>query len=422
MKDYIIQINSLSKRYRIGIKEEIHDSLIGKISSFLMSPFTNFRRVQKLSNFKGKSSGKDIIWALKDISLEIEPGEIVGIIGSNGAGKSTLLKILSRIVEPTGGSAIINGRVASLLEIGTGFHQELSGRENIYLNGTILGMKKNEIKDKFEEIVEFSEIGKFIDTPVKRYSSGMYVRLAFAVAAHLEPEILIVDEVLAVGDAAFQKKCLGKMSESAQEGRTVLFVSHNMHTIQDLCNRTILLEDGKVALDGSTSEVIKQYLQPGMINIGESNLIDSFRSRKSPGKLRAKTIRILNNKNEICSTYEINDSLNIELDISYVRENGFAVSFLIFNQQGTLIYQVRSQDGDIVTKNLGSTTTVRLTIPRLNIIQGRYSIDAWIGNHLDLLEDHVESAISFEVVNNGHSKVPLRSIIHETGKWQIIES
>jgi len=422
MKDYIIRINNLSKRYRIGIKEEIYDSLIGKISSFLMSPLNNFRRVQKLSKFKEENSGEDIIWALRDISVDIKPGEIVGIIGSNGAGKSTLLKILSRIVEPTGGSAIINGRVASLLEIGTGFHKELSGRENIYLNGTILGMKKNEIKDKFEEIVEFSEIGKFIDTPVKRYSSGMYVRLAFAVAAHLEPEILIVDEVLAVGDAAFQKKCLGKMSETAQEGRTVLFVSHNMHTIQDLCNRTILLENGKVALDGATSEVIKQYLQPGKINTGESNLTSGFRSRKSPGKLRGKAIRIFNEKNEICSTYKINDSLSIELDISHVRKNGFAVSFLIFNQQGSLVYQVRSQDGNIETKNLGSTATVRLTIPRLNIIQGRYSIDVWIGNHLDLLEDHVESAISFEIINRGQSKVPLRSIIHEIGKWQIVKN
>lgn len=420
MNNKIIQINNLSKRYRIGLKEEMHDSLIGKISSVILAPFNNFRKVQKLSKF-GKNDGEDIIWALKEISLDIMQGEIVGIIGRNGAGKSTLLKILSRIVEPTGGTAIINGRVASLLEIGTGFHKELSGRENIYLNGTILGMKKDEIRNKFDEIVEFSEISKFIDTPVKRYSSGMYVRLAFAVAAHLEPEILIVDEVLAVGDAAFQKKCLGKMSETAKSGRTVLFVSHNMHTIQDLCNRTILLEDGKIALDGTTSEVIKHYLQPEMMKTGESDLSNNFRTRKSPGKLRAKSIRILDRNDEICSTYEINDSLAIELDIANVTENGFAVSFLIFNQQGALVYQVRSQDGNMITKNLGSTATVRMTIPRLNIIQGRYSVDVWIGNHLDLLEDHVESSISFEIINRGHSKVPLRSIIHEVGKWQVIK-
>ncbi len=420
MNDKIIQINNLSKRYRIGLKEELHDSLIGKISSIVLAPFNNFRKVQKLSKFEGKDSGEDIIWALKEISLDIKQGEIVGIIGRNGAGKSTLLKILSRIVEPTGGTAIIKGRVASLLEIGTGFHKELSGRENIYLNGTILGMKKDEITDKFEEIVQFSEIGKFIDTPVKRYSSGMYVRLAFAVSAHLNPEILIVDEVLSVGDAAFQKKCIGKMSETAKSGRTVLFVSHNMHTIQDLCNRTILLEDGKIALDGTTSDVIRHYLQPEMIKTGESDLSNNFRSRKSPGKLRAKAIRILDKEDKICSTYEIDDSLTIELDISNVRYNGFAVSFLIFNQQGALVYQVRSQDGNIITQNLGSIVTVRMTIPKLNIIQGRYSIDVWLGNHLDLLEDHVESTISFEVINKGHSKVPLRSIIHETGKWKIV--
>ncbi len=422
MNDNIIQIKNLSKRYRIGIKEEMHDSLIGKLASIILAPFNNFRKVQKLSKFKGVGSGEDIIWALKDISLDIKQGEIVGIIGRNGAGKSTLLKILSRIVEPTEGITTINGRVASLLEIGTGFHRELSGRENIFLNGTILGMKKKEIREKFDDIVEFSEIGKFIDTPVKRYSSGMYVRLAFAVAAHLNPEILIIDEVLAVGDAAFQKKCLGKMSETAKSGRTVLFVSHNMHTIQALCNRTILLEDGEIALDGNTSDVIKHYLQPEMIKTGESDLTDNVRSRKSPGKLRAKAIRILDNNDKICSTYEINDSLCIELEISNVRENGFAVSFLIFNQQGALVYQVRSQDGNIITKNLTSTATVRMTIPRLNIIQGRYSIDVWIGNHLDLLEDHIESTISFEVVNREHSKVPLRSIIHETGMWQIVKN
>lgn len=421
MSEKIISVENLSKRYRIGVKDEMHDSLIAGIFSWLKSPFSNFRRVQKLSKFNNNES-QDIIWALKDMSFDISSGEILGIIGRNGAGKSTLLKILSRIVEPTGGIATVRGRVASLLEIGTGFHRELSGRENIYLNGTILGMTKDEINKNFEEIVEFSEVGKFIDTPVKRYSSGMYVRLAFAVAAHLSPEVLIVDEVLAVGDAAFQKKCLGKMSETAKSGRTVLFVSHNMHTIQDLCNRTMLLEGGKIIMDGETSEVIKHYLQPDMIKSGESDLTENLRARRSPGTLRAKRVRILDRDNTICTTFKINDPIKIEVDIENVNINGFAVSFLIYNQQGALIYQVRSQDGNIDTKNLGSNTTVRMTIPKLNIIQGRYSIDVWIGNHLDLLEDHIEGTLSFEVVNKGHSKVPLRSIIHETGQWQIVSS
>ncbi len=421
MNDTIIKVENLSKRYRIGIEEIIHDSLIGSILSWLKSPISNFRRVQKLSKFNS-ADASDIIWALKETSFEVKTGEILGIIGRNGAGKSTLLKILSRIVEPTSGQATVYGRVASLLEIGTGFHRELSGRENIYLNGTILGMTKKEINQNFKDIVEFSEVGKFIDTPVKRYSSGMYVRLAFAVAAHLNPEVLIVDEVLAVGDAAFQKKCLGKMNETAKSGRTVIFVSHNMHTIQDLCSRAILLDDGKIVMDGLTSDVIKHYLQPGMLQTGESDLVNNYKTRKSPGTLRAKSIRILDKNHDICSTFEINDELNIELDVTNVNSNGFAVSFLIFNQQGALIYHIRSQDGNINTKALGTTVTVGMTIPRLNIIQGRYSVDVWIGNHLDLLEDHVESTISFEVVNRGHSKVPLRSIIHEKGKWQIINT
>jgi len=420
MNDKIITVENLSKRYRIGVAEELHDSLIGGLFSWLKSPFSNFKRVQQLSKFSGIDA-HDIIWAIKDISFDVKRGEILGIIGRNGAGKSTLLKILSRIVEPTDGQATVRGRVASLLEVGTGFHRELSGRENIYLNGTILGMTKEEINRNFDEIVEFSEIGKFIDTPVKRYSSGMYVRLAFAVAAHLNPEVLIIDEVLAVGDAAFQKKCLGKMSETAKSGRTVLFVSHNMHTVQDLCNRTILLENGKIVKDGDTSDVIKYYLEPDAIKIGETNLSDSYRARHSPGKLRAKCVRILGYNGDICTTFKINDSIGVEVDIENVSDNGFVTSILIYNQSGALIYQIRSQDGKIDTKNLGSTATIKMTIPNLNIIQGRYTIDVWIGNHLDMLEDHIEGAISFEIVNKGHSKVPLRSIIHETGIWEIVD-
>lgn len=251
MNDTVIRVENLSKRYRISALQRKHDTLRDVIADW------GFR----ISKFQIRNSKSDeSIWALKDVSFEVKKGEVVGIIGRNGAGKTTLLKILSRITEPTEGYAEIHGRVGSLLEVGTGFHPELSGRENIYLNGAILGMKKREIDKKFDEIVSFAEIEKFIDTPVKRYSSGMYVRLAFAVAAHLEPEILLVDEVLAVGDAEFQKKCLGKMKDVSGQGRTVLFVSHNMASIKSLCNKSIMLENGFLAIKGNTQEVIDKYI------------------------------------------------------------------------------------------------------------------------------------------------------------------
>jgi len=241
MSNFSIEIDDLSKRYRIGVKEETHDTFFGAFTSWITSPLSNYNKVKKLSSFNDSNDLRDIIWALKDVSFKVKHGEVLGIIGGNGAGKSTLLKILSGITEPTKGQAIMRGRVGSLLEVGTGFHPELSGRENLYLSGTILGMKKNEIDRKFDEIVDFSGIEKFIDTPVKRYSSGMGVRLAFSVAAHLDPEILLIDEVLAVGDIEFQKKCLGKMDDVSKDGRTVLFVSHNMIAVNSLCSKGILL-------------------------------------------------------------------------------------------------------------------------------------------------------------------------------------
>ena len=263
MSDTVIKVSSLSKLYKIGKREEYHtlrDSIARSFSN-------SFRLLRRSSSSKHPSSISHLppavengtIWALKDVSFDIKRGEVVGIIGRNGAGKSTLLKILSRITEPTEGYAEIRGRVGSLLEVGTGFHPELSGRENIYLNGAILGMKKIEIERKFDEIVAFAEVEKFIDTPVKRYSSGMYVRLAFAVAAHLEPEVLLVDEVLAVGDIAFQKKCLGKMGDVAKEGRTVLLVSHQMNQIRRLCEQCIWLDFGDLKKSGTTVEVVSVY-------------------------------------------------------------------------------------------------------------------------------------------------------------------
>jgi lipopolysaccharide transport system ATP-binding protein len=245
----IIRVDQVSKQYTIGRRQASYGTLRDAIAGSLRSPFARFKKLRE-----------DTIWALKDVSFEIMPGDVLGVIGRNGAGKSTLLKVLSRITEPTTGRVELYGRIASLLEVGTGFHPELTGRENIYLNGAILGMKRTEIDRKFDEIVAFAEVERFVDTPVKHYSSGMYMRLAFAVAAHLEPEILIVDEVLSVGDAAFQKKCLGKLYDVAQRGRTVLFVSHGMNAVAQLCSRALLMSDGRIIKDADPNGVIDSYL------------------------------------------------------------------------------------------------------------------------------------------------------------------
>jgi len=261
MNDTVIKVYNLGKKYRIG--ETIrHDTLRDAITDFCTKPFKRHRT----QDFGHRTNENDTIWALKNVSFKVKRGEVVGIIGKNGAGKTTLLKILSRITEPTEGYAEISGRVGSLLEVGTGFHQELTGRENIFLNGAVLGMSRKEIKRKFDEIVSFAEFEKFIDTPVKRYSSGMRVRLAFAVAAHLEPKILLVDEVLAVGDVEFQKKCLGKMDDVAKEGRTIFFVSHNMAAISNLCKRTLLFDSGKLDIDGKTDYAIGKYLNEDLVD------------------------------------------------------------------------------------------------------------------------------------------------------------
>ncbi|EMI44592.1 ABC transporter ATP-binding protein [Rhodopirellula sp. SWK7] len=261
MSQPVITVENLSKAYRLGLKEEVPDTMTAAVKGVMRAPLRNLNQLRRLSTTQvaQDDAEEDTLWALKDVSFEVNQGDVVGIIGRNGAGKSTLLKILSRITEPTSGRAVIRGRISSLLEVGTGFHPELSGRDNIYMNGTILGMSKKEIDRKFDEIVDFSGVEKFLDTPTKRYSSGMQVRLAFAVAAHLEPEILVIDEVLAVGDFEFQKKCLGKMKDVATGGRTVLFVSHNMAAIQSLCVNGVGLSDGQVASVGPIREVIDHY-------------------------------------------------------------------------------------------------------------------------------------------------------------------
>jgi homopolymeric O-antigen transport system ATP-binding protein len=256
-----IDARGLGKRYRIGTAAPRHDSLRDLVGSTLTAPIRNFRRVRRLTAFDESGAGAaDMVWALRDVSFTVPHGQVLGIVGRNGAGKSTLLKVLSRITEPTTGTAVLRGRVGSLLEVGTGFHPDLTGRENVYLNGAMLGMDRRYVDRRFDEIVEFSGVEAFIDTPVKRYSSGMYLRLAFAVAAHLEPEILIVDEVLAVGDAQFQRKCLGRMQSASRDGRTVLFVSHNLGAVRTLCSRALLLRDGQVVADDDAARVVAAYV------------------------------------------------------------------------------------------------------------------------------------------------------------------
>lgn len=273
MSDLVIAVKEVSKRYRIGISEKRSDTIIGAFVQGLRSPIQNLRQIRNLSNLDQDEAS--VFWALRDVSFEVKQGEVLGIIGHNGAGKSTLLKILSRITEPTSGEIRISGRVAALLEVGTGFHPELTGRENVYMNGTILGMRKREIDLKLEEIVEFSGVRKHLDTPVKFYSSGMRVRLGFSVAANLNPEILIVDEVLAVGDAEFQKRCIGKMQDVSQSGKTVLFVSHNMAAVRSLCTAALILEGGRVLSAGDVDPMVNRYLSSGSRSAdGNAGLLD----------------------------------------------------------------------------------------------------------------------------------------------------
>lgn len=321
MKDIAIRVENLGKAYRLGAKEERTDTFVGAVANIAMAPLRNFRKLRSLNTFEDSKDSDDILWALKNVSFDVGHGEVIGIIGRNGAGKSTLLKILSRIVEPTEGRVEIRGRVSSLLEVGTGFHPELSGRENVYMNGTILGMKKTEIDRKFDEIVEFSGVERFLDTPVKRYSSGMKVRLAFSVAAHLEPEILIIDEVLAVGDAEFQNKCLGKMQNVASSGRTVLFVSHHLQAVSNLCFRSLLFDSGSCSLDDKTDIVISRYL-----NYNKKRSLNKIKDRKDrvgKGNMRFDDFWIENARGERIDVVTTGETVKFVIKYSVSKDKDF---------------------------------------------------------------------------------------------------
>jgi lipopolysaccharide transport system ATP-binding protein len=343
------------------------------------------------------SPSADTFWALKDVSFEVQQGEVIGIIGRNGAGKTTLLKILSRVTEPTEGEVRISGRVASLLEVGTGFHPELTGRENIYLNGAILGMSRAEIKSKFDEIVAFAEIEKFLDTPVKRYSSGMYVRLAFAVAAHLEPEILVVDEVLAVGDAQFQKKCLGKMEDVARGGRTVLFVSHNMGAITSLCNKSILLDAGQIVSQGKTSDIVLMYYSHG---IASPASFDYSSSSKMTGDNHALLLAgsVVDIQDKPASEIDIREPIKIIMKYKILEssKNNCIPNYHIFSSDGTYVFVSSPQMSDTSEPGIYETECI---IPENFLNEGTY----FVGLALTSLESGVKvhfyekSALSFNV-------------------------
>ncbi|HLL73710.1 MAG TPA: ABC transporter ATP-binding protein [Pyrinomonadaceae bacterium] len=325
----IVRAEGLAKKYVIEPGREPYRMLRETLAKAIRSPFR--RR-------GGALSGAGEVWALEDVGFEVRPGEVVGLIGRNGAGKSTLLKVLSRITEPTRGRVELYGRVGSLLEVGTGFHPELTGRENVSLNGAILGMRKAEIEAKFDEIVAFAEVEKFIDTPVKRYSSGMYLRLAFAVAAHLEPEILLVDEVLAVGDARFQRKCLNKMEDVGQQGRTVLFVSHNMPAVTRLCPRTILLDGGRVLADGPSSEVVSAYLNSGL---GTTAAREWPEPEQAPGNgvARLRAVRVRDDEGRVTDAVDIRRPVGIEMEFEVLEEGHVLVpNYHIVNEEGVLVF------------------------------------------------------------------------------------
>jgi lipopolysaccharide transport system ATP-binding protein len=400
MKPVIIAQN-VAKLYHIGAKQKVGRTLREAIADATAGPWRRLRRLSRWGAVRPEPHNgevpEDTIWALKDVSFEVQPGGVVGIIGRNGSGKSTLLKILSRITRPTEGRVEIRGRISSLLEVGTGFHPELTGRENIFLNGAILGMSRREIKRKFDEIVDFAEIGKFLDTPVKHYSSGMYVRLAFAVAAHLEPEILILDEVLAVGDAAFQKKCLGKMGGVAKQGLTVLFVSHNMSAITGLCERVIVLENGLAVFDGPTRAAIDRYM--GTVTPSSGGELENAQ-HGGPGQYaRFKSVALLNGTGLACDSFSMGETITVELQIECrERLRSPEIGIALQNCMGINLQNfVSTWEGWHGPMEVG-LHQFRIQIPKIALYPGTYALTPWITRLGNPIDDQVDHALVFSVL------------------------
>lgn len=392
--DIAISVRGLSKAYTIAHNQEQHVTLAESMLSRLRRPF---RRAET-----------ETFWALKDVSFDIKKGDVVGIIGRNGAGKSTLLKVLSRITEPTAGEIDVYGRIGSLLEVGTGFHPELTGRENIYLNGAILGMRRKEIDRQFDAIVDFSGVEKFLDTPVKRYSSGMYVRLAFAVAAHLESEIMVVDEVLAVGDTGFQKKCLGKMRDVATDGRTVIFVSHNMQAVQNLCSRAVYLRSGQLQLIDSVSNVVSHYLEGGSPNRARWT-----RVLKRPSAL----VPHFNEVTCVLSGEQPDLKLKVEVQIDSALAHADAfVAVDICDSAGDVLMQALPTLDRLVRPS-PTTRKMGLEIDLPPLVPGTYSLTLWMGPHNGETFDSVQDCVSFEVTD---SPTPGRTFPHTIDHGRIV--
>jgi lipopolysaccharide transport system ATP-binding protein len=434
MSETVIVVENLSKRYLIehspgaqGYKRytALRDVIGEEVRNFARKALAAGRGRQA---FRARETEE--FWALKDISFEVKQGEVLGIIGRNGAGKSTLLKILSRITEPTAGCVTLRGRVASLLEVGTGFHPELTGRENIYLNGAILGMSRAEIRKKFDEIVAFAETEKFLDTPVKRYSSGMYVRLAFAVAAHLEPEILVVDEVLAVGDAEFQKKCLGKMGDVSRAGRTVLLVSHNMRAIQQLCTRAILLQNGDLRVDGNADECIKIYLASA-ISGDLKNSVDLEQSvvagRKGSRDCRFTSFELTDLEGNPTASFLFGQPFQVNMAIRASRNIGnirFGFSFV--SRLGVEIMGTTVSDAGIEAYIEEGINHYRCDVDPMILTPGIYTIRAAIFHPQGLQFDYIDAVMSFEILDAPFDlgRLPKGHYVGEVFlkyRWQIME-
>src|SRR3989338_7052085 len=421
----IIEIRNLSKKYRIGIRQpyySLRDTLMGVVKN----PFAGLKMHKNYIN----GLAEDEFWAVKDITIKIMPGEVIGIIGRNGAGKSTLLKLLSQITPPTKGEIILRGRIASLLEVGTGFHPELTGRENIFLNGAILGMKQKEIKKRFDQIVDFAEVDKFLDTPVKRYSSGMYMRLAFAVAAHLNPEILLVDEVLSVGDFAFQKKCLGKIEQVSRSGRTVLFISHNTQALTRLCNRLILLDEGKLVREGTVDDVMQKYLQSETGS--KAQRIWNENTAFGNEYVQLLCTCVVSSDGKIRETIDIRTSIYIELEYTVITNKlPIVPAIQLSNEKGIIVFTLNDPDEKLntIARKKGKYIT-KIHIPGNLLSEGSYSVRIGLATY-EPWKKHVtvSDAIAFYIkdsidgnTSRGKYVGTLEGVVRPLLKWETFKS